>query len=176
MFQRSNAPSRTTLPSEIQLGQSADAPSQGPTSGHSTGRPLGSLENGRIASQDGTRQDTALVNGHVAAHAALSEPNNEPSKIQTIASTRTENHQIMVRRPKTSMTRSKTTYEPENDLSTRETSVEEHTELRHGWEDQYNSSEFLGQLNSVIYTYHLPDLQILGRLTLSLDLLHVLHG
>ena len=73
------------------------------------------------------------------------------------------------------MTRSKTTYEPENGLSTRETIGEEHAELRHGWEDQYNSSEFLGQLNSVLSTYYLSDLLILGRLTLSLDFLHVLH-
>ena len=176
MFQPSNPPSRTTLPSEIQLGQSADGPLQGLTNGHTTGRPYGSLENGRIASQDGTRLDTALVNGHAAAHAALSGPHNGSSKIQPIPSTRTEHHQIMVRRPKMSMTRSKTNYDPEDGLSARETSVEEHAELRHGWEDQYNSSEFLGQLNSVILTYYLPDLQILGRLTLSLDFLHVLHG
>ena len=175
MFQRSNAPSRTTLPSETQLGQSADGPSQRPTNGYATGRPFSSLENGRIASQDGPRLDTALVNGHAAAHAALPEPHNESTKIQTLPSTRRENHQIMAHRPKTSMTRSKTTYEPENGLSTRETSVEEHAELRHGWEDQYNSSEFLGQLNSVLSTYCLPDLQVLGRLTLSLDFLHVLH-
>ena len=176
MFQQSNAPSRTALLSETQLGQSAGGPSQGPTNGQPTSRFLGGLENGRIASQDSSRLDTALVNGHAAAHAALSEPNNGSSKTQTIASTRTENHQIIVRRPKTSMTRSKTTYEPENFLSIRDTSVEEHAELRHGWEDQYNSSEFLGQLNSVFSMYHLPDLQILGRLTLSPDFLHVLHG
>ena len=175
MFQRSNAPSRTALPSEAQLGQSADGLSQGPTNGRPTGRPFGSLENGRRASQDDYRLDTALVNGHAVAHAALSEPHNESSEIQTVPSTRRENHQVMAHRPKTSMTRSKTTYEPENGLSTRETSAEEHTELRHGWEDQYNSSEFLGQLNSVLSTYCLPDLQILGRLTLSPDFLHVLH-
>ena len=176
MFQPSNAPSRTALQSETQHGQSADGPSQGPTNGHTTGRSYSNLEHGRIAFQDGTRLDTAFVNGHAAAHAALSGPQNESSKVQAIPSTRTENHQIMVRRPKTSMTRSKTTYEPENGLSSGETGVEEHAELRHGWEDQYNSSEFLGQLNSVILTYQLPDLQILGRLTLSLDFLHVLHG
>ena len=175
MFQRSNAPSHTALPSEAQLGQPADGPSQRPINGHPTGRPFGSLENGRIASQDGTRLDTALVNGHAATHTALSEPHNESSKIRNIPSTRREDHQIMAHRPKTSMTRSKTTYEPENGLATRETSVEEHAELRHGWEDQYNSSEFLGQLNSVVSTYHLPDLQILGRLTRSPDFLHVLH-
>lgn len=38
--------------------------------------------------------------------------------------------------------------------SNTETNVEEHGELRHGWEDEYNSSEFLGQLNSVCAFKH----------------------
>lgn len=172
---QSNAPTRTASLSETQLGQSTGGPSRGSANGQSTGRPFVNLENGRASPQDSNGPKTALVNGHAAGHVASSEPNSESSEAQSISRALIENHQTLARRPKASMTRSKTSHEPENVPSTRGISVEEHGELRHGWEDQYNSSEFLGQLSSVYLHTSFATSPKSGRLTLSVDFLHVLH-
>lgn len=149
MFRQSNAPTGTASLSEIQLGQSAGGPSRGSINGRSTGRPLINLENGRPSLHESNRLETGLVNGHSAGHVGSPEPSNQSFETQNITRARTENHQAVAHRPKTLMTRSRTNYEPENIYLATETSVEEHGELRHGWEVEYNSSEFLGQLNSV---------------------------
>ena len=153
MFHQSNARNRTASLSETQLGQSAGRPSQGSTNGQSTGRPLINLENGRVSPQASNAPGNGLVNGHAIGRVASSEPQKESLEPQNISRARTENHKTIPHRPRASMTRSKTNYEPENMSSTKETSLEEHGELRHGWEDEYNSSEFLGQLNSVYLHY-----------------------
>ncbi len=149
MFHQSNAPTRTASLSEIQHGHPAGGPSRGSTNGHSTGRPLAKTENGRPSPQDNNGLEIALVNGHAIGHVASSEPTHESFEPHNISRARSENQQTLAHRPKSSMTRSKTNYEPEIFSSTRETNGEEHGELRHGWEDEYNSSEFLKELNSV---------------------------
>ena len=146
---QSNAPPRTASLSETQLGPPAGGPSLGSTNGHSTGRPLIKTKNGRPSPQENNGLEIALANGHAAGHVASSKPNHESFEPHNIARARSENQQTLAHRPKSSMTRSKTNYEPELFSSTRETSGEEHGELRHGWEDEYNSSEFLKELNSV---------------------------
>lgn len=175
MFHQGNAPTRTAPLPETQLGQPPGGPSRGSTNGQSTGRPLVNLENGRASSQDSNGLEIGLVNGHTAGHVASSEPNHEPLEPHNMSRVRTENHQTFAHRPKASMTRSKTDYEPANISSTRETSVEEHGEIRHGWEDEYNSSEFLEKLSSVYL--HISSLVFTGAgwLMLSVDFLHVLH-
>lgn len=175
MFHQSNAPTHTTLLSGTQLSQSASGPPRGLTNGQSTGRPLVNLENGRASLQDNNGPGNMLVNGHAAGVIASSEANNESFEPQNNSRARTENHQTFAHRPKVSMTRSKTNYESENTSPTRETSVEEHGELRHGWEDEYNSSEFLGHLNSVLFLMPSATPPDFGWLTLSVDFLHVLH-
>lgn len=173
-FHQSNAPIRTASLSETHLGQSAGGPSRRSTNENSAFRPLVGLENGRASPQISNGLENGLVNGHGARRVASSEPNNgfEP---QSIPRARIENHQALARRPKTSMTRSKTDYKPEKISSTREGSVEEHGELRHGWEDEYNSSEFLGQLNSVHLHMLFTASTEFNWLMLSVDFLHVLH-
>lgn len=147
-FHQSNAPIRTPSLSETHLGQSAGGPSGRPTNEHSAFRPLVSLENGWPSPQTSNELENGLVNGHTAGHVASSEPNKEFAP-QNVPRARTESHQALAQRPKASMIRSKTDYEPDKIPSTREARGEEHGELRHGWEDEYNSSEFLGHLNSV---------------------------
>ena len=173
-FHQSIAPIRTASLSETHLGQSAGGLSQRSTNENPAFRPLVSLENRRASPQISNGLEIGLVNGHAAGHVASSEPNNMLDP-QSIPRSRTENHQALAQRPKASMTRSKTDYKPDKISLTREASVEEHGELRHGWEDEYNSSEFLGQLNSV----HLHMLSTASTdfvwLMPLVDFLHVLH-
>ena len=148
-FHQSNPPPmRTPSLSETHLGQSAGGPPRRSTNEYSAFRPLVSLENGWPSPQTSNGLENGLVNGHTAGHVASSEPNNG-NESQSIPRARTESHQALAQRPKASMIRSRTNYEPDKIPSTREASGEEHGELRHGWEDEYNSSEFLGHLNSV---------------------------
>ena len=174
MFHQTNVLNRTVSLSEDQLGQSAAEPSRGSTYGQATGRPFASLENDRSTPQVSIGLQNGLVNGD-AKDVASSEPNGSSFKPQNVSRARTENHQAFAHRPKAMLTRSKTNYEPESISSIRERSVEEHGELRHGWEDEYNSSEFLGQLNSV---HHLLPARYSesSPLTHSVGFLHVLHG
>lgn len=175
VFHQSNAPTRTDSLSETQLGQYAGGPLRGSVNGRSTGQPLVNLENRRASPQACNGLENGLVNGHAAGHVPSSEPNNGSFEPQDISRTRTENHQILAHRPKASMTRSKTNYEPENLSSTREISVEEHGELRHGWEHEYNSSEFLGKLNSVFLLKFAAESMLSDWLMNSVGVLHVLH-
>lgn len=138
---------RTPSLSQTHLGQSAGGPSGRPTNEFSAFRSLVNLENGWPSPQTSNGLQNGLVNGHTTGHVTSSETNHQ-SESQSLPRTRTESHQAVAQRPKASMIRSKTDYEPDKVPSTRE-SGEEHGELRHGWEDEYNSSEFLGHLNSV---------------------------
>lgn len=174
MFHQSNALTSSASPSEAHPGQSAGGHSRGSTNGQSTGRATLNLKNGRAGPQDSNGLENGLVNGHAGGHAASSEPNTKLSEPQSISRARTENQQTFPHRPKASMTRSKTNYEPENISPTMETSAEEHGELRHGWEDEYNSSEFLGHLNSAWLLNYTVVFTKSVWLMLSVDFLHVL--
>ena len=147
MFHQSNGPTRTVTLSETQLSQSTTRPRES-TNGTYAGRSNSGLENGRATGQSNGHLPNGLVNGD-ADHLASSEANGIFFKPESLTRARTGSHQPFAYRPRAMMTRSKTNYEPEDLVSARERSVEEHGELRHGWEDEYNSSEFLGQLNSV---------------------------
>ena len=171
VFHQSNAPTRIASLSETQFGKSAG----GSVNGQSTGRPLVNLENRRASPQDCNGLGNRLVNGHSSGHVPSSQPNNESLEPQKISRTHTEVHRTLAHRPNASMTRSKTNYEPENLSSSREISVEEHGELRHGWEHEYNSSEFLGKLNSVCPNMFSSTSMISGWLMHSSGVLHVLH-
>ena len=173
-FHQSNAPIRTASLSETHLGQSAGGPSRGSANGKSAVRHLVSLEYGQGSLQNRNGLENGLVNGPITRQVVSSEPNNE-FESQSVPRARTENHQALAQRPKAPMTRSKTDYEPDRISSTREANVEEHGEMRHGWEDEYNSSEFLGQLNSVHSHMLFTAFTDFGRLMLSVDFLYVLH-
>lgn len=174
MFRQNNAPIHTASLSETQLGQSAGGPSRGSTNGKSTGRPLVNFEKGWASLQENNAPETGLVNGHPAGHVGSSEPSNKYFEPQNITRSRTERHQAIPHRPKKLMTRSKTNYEPEDIFLARETTVEEHGELRHGWELEYNSEEFLEQLNLVQTSLNATFTES-GRLMLQVGILHVLH-
>lgn len=83
-----------------------------------------------------------------AVGVAQSKSNNASS--EQLSRAHTEN-KVFCYRAKPQLTRSKTaTYEPDQiPFSPEAPHVEEEGEIRHGWEDQYNSSEFLGHLSSV---------------------------
>ena len=153
MFHQSNALTNTASPSEAHLDQSAGGHPRGLTNGQSNGQSTDQtplyIKNVRAGPQDRNELENGLVNGHAAGHASSSEPNNDLFEPQSIPRARTENHPTFPHRPNVSMKRSKTNYEPGNISPIMETNAEEHGELRHGWEDEYNSSEFLGHLNSV---------------------------
>ncbi len=58
--------------------------------------------------------------------------------------------EALAQRPHRQLLRANTDYGPRRPSpSTRSGIAEENWELRHGWEDQYNSSEYLGLLSSV---------------------------
>ena len=157
LFQQSNAPTRTASLSENQLGRFDGGPSRGSVNIQSTSRPLANLENGGTIPQSSNGLESWLVNGD-AEHVASSESYDRSFKPQNVSRARTESHQALVHRPRAPMIRSKTNYEPQKISTTTETNVEEHGELRHGWEDEYNSTEFLGQLNSVLLNMMLANL------------------
>lgn len=61
-----------------------------------------------------------------------------------------ENQEIAADRPNAQLVRANTDYGPRRHSSVIKRDVpEENWELRHGWEDQYNSTEYLGLLSSV---------------------------
>ena len=153
MFQQRTTPTHTASLSETQLGQFAGGASRGSTDSPSTIRLLANLENGRTISQGSRGLENGLSIGHPEP-VGPSEANDKSFQPQNVSRSRTDNNQTLTHRPKAPITRSKTTYEPHNISFTTETNAEEHGELRHGWEDEYNSSEFLGQLNSVYISKH----------------------
>ena len=155
MLPQSNGPTHTASLAETQLAQSAGGTSRTSTNGQFNGRPLYNLENRRPASHSSSGLENGLVNGD-AEHVASSEPNGTSLKRQNTSRGRMEHHEAFAYRSRAALTRSKTNYEPGDISSSRDLSAEEHGELRHGWEDEYNSSEFLGQLNSVYFHMSFP--------------------
>ena len=145
---QSNAPTRTASLSEDQSNRSARGPSRESVIVQATSRPLAHLENGRMIPRSSNGLDNGLVNGD-AEHVASTGSYDKSFKPQSVSRARTENHRALAHRPRAPMMRSKSNYEPRNIPTTTETNMEEHGELRHGWEEEYNSKDFLGHLNSV---------------------------
>ena len=91
-----------------------------------------------------------FTNGHAAGGIANGRANvNLSPEQQELIRSRTDS-QKLVHRPRAPITRTQTDFGPNHQIrSSRLGVAEEVGELRHGWEDQYNSSEFLGLLSSV---------------------------
>lgn len=101
------------------------------------------------------------VNGNVRIHTSISadrsearSPTESDSHVVHTAGqpphTPGENQEMLAGRPRGQLVRANTDYGPRRQSQSQEAQVaEENWELRHGWEDQYNSSEYLGLLSSV---------------------------
>ena len=85
-------------------------------------------------------------NGSQAIDMAGTQPNRESQEQQALSRSRTADNEALAHRLKPQLTRRKTDYDRDHQSTS---ATEEAGELRHGWEDQYNSSEFLGLLSSV---------------------------
>ena len=90
-----------------------------------------------------------LTNGHTTGADTAARGNNDLSpEQQELIRSRTDNLKLS-HRPRAQLTRTQTDFGPHRQARLRPDTSEEVGELRHGWEDQYNSSEFLGLLSSV---------------------------
>ena len=113
-----------------------------------------SASHGQNGPQDSTGKQR-LINGHTARNIATAggTHNISPEQQEPIRS-RTES-QKLANRPRGQLTRTQTDFGSKHQAhSSRDGPAEEVGELRHGWEDQYNSSEFLGLLSSVSPLVH----------------------
>lgn len=127
-------------PSSTHTDQLQSRTSSRPNGGSNAVRELSGLPNGQ-----GKR-----TNGHQAAGSASLESNDALPEQKELARARTAENQQWPQRSKHQLTRRRTDYERgRQPASAQMGPSEELGELRHGWEDQYNSSEFLGQLSSV---------------------------
>ena len=127
-------------PSTTQADQLQPGPSSRPNGGTNAIRELSGIPNGH-----GKR-----ANGPQVVGTATLESNGSLSEQQELARARTAENQPWTHRSKHPLTRRRTDYERGRQPATAQVgSSEELGEFRHGWEDQYNSSEFLGQLTSV---------------------------
>ena len=127
-------------PSSTHTDQLQPRPSGRPNRGPNAVRDLSTLSNGQ-----GKRH-----NGAQAVDSASAQSNEILPEQQELARARTAENQQWPHRSKHPLTRRRTDYERGRQPATAQMgSSEELGELRHGWEDQYNSSEFLGQLSSV---------------------------
>ncbi len=111
--------------------------------------------------------------------AAVDSPcSTSPTRSET-AHAPVGSQEALARRPHRQLLRSNTDYgSRRHSPSARHNIAEENWELRHGWEDQYNSSEYLGLLSSVCIeslTYKISKIKH-RRLTICSGILHVLHG
>lgn len=130
-------------PSAAQTVQVQPGPSNRPNRGSNAVRELSGLPNGQ-----GKR-----LNGPPVVGSAGAESNDILPEQQELARARTAENQAWPPRSKHQLTRRRTDYERGHQPATAQMGPsEELGELRHGWEDQYNSSEFLGQLSSVRFT------------------------
>jgi len=123
----------------------------------STGNPLGLSDNNSPSHHwpDGEATQTValgkqkLANGNPAGDlvtsTALPHHNISPQQLGLIRARTAEHDQVHRSRPQTLRTNT----DLGRGATRRAQFVEETRELRHGWEDQYNSSEFLGLLSSV---------------------------
>lgn len=139
--------------------------SRGQVSSASTGGQLAALANGQ---DTGSRRYQLGDQIKPTPYDLLSEP-------QELTRARTGD-QSLADRSRPHATRRRTDYEVEHQVpAIQPVAIEEAGELRHGWEDQYNSSEFLGQLSSV-RTYASLCYTPLQLLTwIIIEFLHVLH-
>lgn len=98
----------------------------------------------------GAVEKQRFTNGHAPGDLPMPTPNHNLSpEQQELIRSRTEN-QRLVHRPRAQLMRTQTDFGPNHQARpARGGPAEETGELRHGWEDQYNSSEFLGLLSSV---------------------------
>lgn len=131
--------------SHTQRGVSSIVPALQLVSGSSSSHhPL----NAGVARRDAQgRQE--MANGHSAGEPTTSSespPDNPPPEQLNLIRARTAEHN-RVRRSRPQISRTSTDLGP--GAAKRAHPAEETGELRHGWEDQYNSSEFLGLLSSV---------------------------
>ena len=152
LLHQSNPPTRTASLSEDQPNRSARGPSRESVNRQATSRPLAGLENGRVIPQSSNGLVNEVVNGDTE-HVASTGSYDKSFKPQSVSRARTENHRALAHRSRAPMTRSKSNYEPRSISTATETNMEEHGELRHGWEEEYNSKDFLGHLNSVYLEY-----------------------
>ena len=150
LVHQSSVPAGTASLSEDHSNRSARGPTRESVNRQATSRPLADFKNDRVMPQSSNRLVNELVNGDTE-HVALIGSYDKSFKPQNVSRARTENHRALAHRPKALMTRSKSNYEPRNIPTTTETNMEEHGELRHGWEEEYNSKDFLGHLNSVCF-------------------------
>ena len=132
--------------SHRQNGQSSIGPSPQLTNGNSLLRLRTSAEAGRNVAPGKQR----LINDHPAGDLATASTVSPPHDISPehleLIRTRTAEPSL-THRSRPQISRTNTDLGP--GAARRSHVVEEAGELRHGWEDQYNSSEFLGLLSSV---------------------------
>lgn len=144
-FHRGPALEGLSGPSHTQNDVSSIAPALQLVSGSSSSHhPL----NAGVARRDAQGRQQ-MANGHSASEPTTSSespPENPPPDQLNLIRARTAEHK-QVRRSRPQISRTSTDLGP--GAGKRANPVEETGELRHGWEDQYNSSEFLGLLSSV---------------------------
>ena len=105
------------------------------------------LVNAQICGRDPSTQAQGY-DGAYASTLAHSSGSTSPTRSETRAPSGSQ--EALARRPNRLLVRANTDYGPRRQSpSTRPDIVEENWELRHGWEDQYNSSEYLKLLSSV---------------------------
>ena len=131
--------------STIHDGQFSTRPSHQLADRRSIPPNLANLQLGR----GDTVQKQRSTASHAAGDIAISGSNHNLSPEQNeLLRARTEN-QKLPHRPRAQLARTLTDLGPNHQAKSARIGTEETGELRHGWEDQYNSSEFLGLLSSV---------------------------
>lgn len=135
-----------------------DSTAQNDFTQYATSRSLqpAGLSRGHVISASTGAQLTTLANGHGARNQQYQSGNQVKSTLNGLSS---ETHELvraqtkdqpLAHRSRPQVTRRRTDSDVERQAKVNQTAVvEEAGELRHGWEDQYNSSEFLGLLSSV---------------------------
>ena len=132
-------------PSNSHDGQLSTRSSRHLSNGSSAMRTLANLE-GASSRAFGTPRPT---NGHsTGSHPVVAPTQHVPRESHQLTQSHSEN-QKLVHRPRAQISRTQTDFGPSHQVRTEPGAGEDNGELRHGWEDQYNSSEFLGLLSSV---------------------------
>lgn len=135
-------------PSNLHNGQFLARPTRPPAESTPSAYSLANVHSDRGIARGKPR----LANGHAAGDGALNGVNHNLSpEQQELIRSHTEN-QKLAHRPRAQLTRTQTDFGANHQAKpTRAGAAEDIGELRHGWEDQYNSSEFLGLLSSVSF-------------------------
>lgn len=134
-----------TGPLHTQNGQSSTAPSLQLINSKSSSQHLSNGEAARSVAPGKQRMANGDPAGDFATSTALPPNKISPEQLELIRARTAEYNQVHRSRPLIS--RTNTDLGP--GAGRHAHFVEETRELRHGWEDQYNSSEFLGLLSSV---------------------------